>query len=820
MGRWLLVLLVSAGVSGCDEPGPPAQQPCAVACGPNGVCVVELGREICACTAGFEGPTCSDCAAGFVPDGAACVVDPCLDNPCQVAGQTQCVAQGAAYQCGCDAGFQDNDADGTCAPSCERLHPGAERCDDSSGLAVFTGARSCQTVVRFDSGGSLDQLFIAGEFNGWDNSRNALIPGEDGVLSITLDLAEGDWGYKLYNPADDSWFEDGGNPLYKWVDGTRNSRLRVPDCTRPLIKLLGPPQVEGGVVSFALQYVAGAGGQAASQSVTLDGAEVPVIWDAQTGVAQVQHTGAEGGKRLFHVNGADQSGKTAEPLFVPVWVEETPFDWRDATLYFAMTDRFLDGEPSNNAPVPGLSAQTNWHGGDFAGLQAKIEDGYFDTLGVNVIWISSVVQNTQRGWPGDDNREYSGYHSYWPISTGWTDDYQPPGVTPFEPHFGTHEALQAMVAAAHDRGIRVLVDFVANHVHEDSPWWQNERGQGFFHEPSFGCQESNWAQPIECWFAGYLPDLEYKNVETTNRIADHAWWLVRETGVDGFRLDAVKHMIDDFGYAIRHTMDQRLAQSRDRFYMVGETFTGEDGYDLLAHYVSPDQLDGQFDFPLYWQITDVFLREARDMKVLESTPWDYGPDAIMSTFLGNHDVCRALSQANGDIGDIWCNGGKQQGWDNPPVQPTEALPYEKLRLAWTYLLTTRGVPLIYYGDEIGLAGAGDPDNRRPMTFSGWNAQQQLTFDWVSALSQLRQAHPALRRGQRETLQMNGDGLLWLYRMSLGDDVVLVALNRSGDARTAAIPAGTFVDALSGDPVDGNELQVPAHGSAVLIERLQ
>lgn len=819
MLRLLLAFLVCVGAAACDDAGPAAQQPCALECGQNGACVVELGSEACACAPGYEGPACGVCAPLYVSSEGGCVPDPCAAAPCRGEGQSVCVAVGSDFRCGCDPGYQDNNDDGACRPGCELLHPGVDRCEDEGGLAVLTGARSCQTLLRFDSGnGGPSQVFVAGEFNGWDNTALPMAADDAGILWAALDLAEGDWGYKLYDAQADVWFEDPANPLFKWVDGTRNSRLRVPDCGRPQLQLLGVPRVDGGRIEFEVQHIPGAGSSPAEHRVRLaTGEVVDVVWDSQTGVGRVRYSGTETGKRLFYVDATDDSDRAAETLLVPVWVEAERFDWRDATLYFAMTDRFADGEPANNAPVPGVEHLANWNGGDFKGLQRQIEAGYFETLGVNAIWISSIVQNTQRGWPGGDGRDYTGYHSYWPISTGWTDENELPGVVPIEPHFGSMDDLRAMVTAAHDRGIRVIVDLVANQVHEDSPWWQNEQGQGFFHEPGFGCQESNWQQPIECWFAGYLPDLRYKNVETMNRVADHAWWLVRETGIDGFRLDAVKHMIDDFGYAIRHTMNTRLANTGVHFYMVGETFTGEDGYDEIRRYVSPEQLDGQFDFPLYWQLTDVFMRESRDMKVLESTPWDYGEASIMSNFLGNHDVCRALSHANGDIGDLWCNGGKAQGWDNPPLQPTAAAPYEKLRLAWTYLLTTRGVPLIYYGDEIGLAGAGDPDNRRLMPFSGWNPEQQRTYDHLARLGKLRREHSALRRGSRETLHMSNDGLLWIYRMTHGEDAVVVALNRSEGSRILVGVEAPLRDALSDEVLDGPQIELPGHTSAVFIE---
>lgn len=826
----LFALFVGGILAGCETAEPPPAQPCALDCGDHGTCIITLGRAVCACESGYEGEGCAECAPDFVNQAGQCNVDPCLARPCTAPHQGECQVTDDGYLCQCDSGAQDRDGDGVCMPSCDALPApwAGQPCSDADGMAIIT-QQTCTTRVTYVSEGE-SQVYIAGAFNEWDTTRDALTKGENGHFFIDLELPAGDHPYKLYDPDRDRWFEDPGNPLRQWVDGIRNSRLRVEDCAIPRLRLLASPKVRDGRVTMHVQYVDGAmaaGLSPGGVSVTRDGVELPVVYIPESGLVSVDDPGPTGGKRHYRFTASDADGRAASPLYVPVWAEDAPFDWRDASLYFVLTDRFADGDPSNNAPVEGIEEIVNWQGGDFDGLRSQIEAGYFDAMGVNALWLSSVVQNTQGAWPGDFGRDYAAYHAYWPIATGWRDGFTFPGLDPIEPHFGDLDSLRAMVKAAHDRGIRVIVDFVANHVHTESPWWQMAQGEepAIFHEPGFGCKETDWTQPIRCWFAPYLPDLEYKNVETVNAIVDHAWWLVRETGIDGFRLDAVKHMIDDFGYAVRATLNDRLRYSRQRFYLVGETFTGEDGQAQLAAYIGPGQLDGQFDFPLYWRITDVFLREARDLRALTNDPADYGPQAVMSNFLGNHDVCRALSQADGAFADIWCNDGKALAWSNPPSLPSDALPFARLRLAWTFLLTTPGVPLFYYGDEYGMAGAGDPDNRRFMDFDGLSDHQEETLAYVRQLGTLRSAHPALRRGRRETVTMSEDGLFWVYRMSLGTDRVLVALNRSDAPRVDRLPTSgaNWVDGLTGAPVSSQaedgifEINVAPRGAVILVE---
>ena len=830
-GTILLLALGALGVQvGCQTAAPPPAQACALHCGDHGVCTITLGRAVCACDSGHMGEDCTQCAEDYVSQGEACVVDPCLMRPCTDPHRGRCVVTDDGHLCECDEGAQDGDGDGVCMPGCDALPPEwvGQPCDDDDGVALIT-ARSCTTRVSYSPQGE-SRVFIAGDFNQWDTAADPLVKGPDGRFSIELDLAPGDHAYKFYDPDADRWFEDPENPLRRWVDGLRNSRLRVPDCEVPRLRLAASPQVIGAQIKMHVQYVDGAteaGLGVQGVVVTRDGEVVEAAYDPETGLVLVEDTGTVGTKQHYRFTATDADNRAAQPLYVPVWVEETPFDWRDAGLYFVLTDRFADGDPSNNAPVPGVEPMANWQGGDFEGIRRQIEAGYFDALGVNALWLSSIVQNTQGGWPGSFDRLYAAYHAYWPIATGWRDELQFPGLDPIEPHFGDLASFRALVKAAHDRGIRVLVDFVANHVHAESPWWQMAQGAepAVFHEPAFGCKETDWTQPISCWFAPYLPDLEYKNVDTVNAVVDHAWWLVRETGIDGFRLDAVKHMVDDFGLAVRATLDERLRYSRQRFYLVGETFTGEDGKDQLSAYIGPRQLDGQFDFPLYWRITDVFLREDRDLRALTGDPADYGPGAVMSNFLGNHDVCRALSQADGAFADIWCNDGKAMAWSNPPALPANELPFQRLRLAWTFLLTTPGVPLFYYGDEYGMPGAGDPDNRRFMDFAGLSPHQEETLAHVRRLGVLRRAHPALRRGRRETVSMSDDGLFWVYRMVLGADRVVVALNRGESPRvgTLSLEPADWVDGLTGQtlspsgPGAGVEITVAPRAAVVLVE---
>jgi neopullulanase len=354
-----------------------------------------------------------------------------------------------------------------------------------------------------------------------------------------------------------------------------------------------------------------------------------------------------------------------------------------------------------------------------------------------------------------------------------------------------------LIGKAHAKGMRVLVDLVGNHVHTDSPLWTLHKHDGWFNTPDnpYVC---GWDRPITCWFTPYLADLDYTNADALQTVMDHAVWLVQTFDIDGFRLDAVKHMVMDFTTALRKRMKNEITTTGIPFYMVGETFDGDK--NLIASYVGPDKLDGQFDFPLYFQVRDVLLSQSAGLDQLkgfvESNDGYYQgrwSGSLMSNFMGNHDVERALSYAGGD--------------------------FARVRMTQTFLFTSPAIPLIFQGDDIGMEGGGDPFNRKMMVFTGLSSGQQETLNHLKKLGKFRLAHRAARYGVRTTLESNGT--FWAYKLKDGADEVIVVLNRGGQATKtyATSLSGTVKDVVSGTTltVSGGQVTVtvPAMGTAVI-----
>lgn len=496
-----------------------------------------------------------------------------------------------------------------------------------------------------------------------------------------------------------------------------------------------------------------------------------------------------------------------------------PDPWRDEVMYFVFVDRFNDGNPANNGPAtPNVQKPADYQGGDYAGVTAKINANYFNDLGVTLLWLTVPMNNTDESGKAvdpNDSHLYSAYHGYWPKDLEQT-----------EGRFGTMAELKALVDAAHAKKIKVILDYAMNHVHTSSAVYQQHQNDGWFwpnqnpNNASQNCvcgQGCSWDALQErerCWFTSYLPDFNFKNQAARDFSVSNAIWWLQQTGADGFRLDAVKHIDKSWLYSVRaRAISEIETVTKQHVYMVGETFTGN--RDLIKEYVSPSLLDGQFDFPLRNNILRAVLIKSDKMSDLrafvDGNDNFYGPSAIMSTFIGNHDVPRAINFANG-WNDEWY-GGANNAWTNQPGLPSGTAAFEKLAVAFGVIYTLKGIPLMYYGDEIGLPGGGDPDNRRFMQWTGYSAGQQLLLDRVKKLGAARAAHPSLRRGARTTLVVNDD--VWAFKVTSGSDTTCVVLNRSdGSQNIGSLSGCPTKDAIGGGTFSGS---APARSVMVLTQ---
>ncbi|MFI5298143.1 MAG: alpha-amylase family glycosyl hydrolase, partial [Polyangiales bacterium] len=327
----------------------------------------------------------------------------------------------------------------------------------------------------------------------------------------------------------------------------------------------------------------------------------------------------------------------AEPPKLPAGV----FDWRDAVIYFVFVDRFFDGDSSNNGTAPAsVLPPAQYKGGDWAGVKQKIDAGYFNTLGVNTLWLTVPVDNADDVagiGTAPDTHEYSSYHGYWP-----RDPSKP------EARFGTLSDLQAVVASAHAKNLKVLLDYAMVHVHTESPIYAAHPDWFFPSTTTTGANcvcgsaACSWDTAYTyCWFTPYLAHWNYTVTAAREAsITDIMQWAT-STGIDGFRLDAIKHVDGSWLTELRTRVQSDVVAKetpQQRFYLVGETYDFANR-DFIKSFIDPSaKLDGQFDFPLRLNLVQSVLMRTNGMDSLASfmdgNDGFYGTDAVMSTFVG------------------------------------------------------------------------------------------------------------------------------------------------------------------------------------------
>ncbi|MDP7423182.1 MAG: alpha-amylase family glycosyl hydrolase [bacterium] len=639
---------------------------------------------------------------------------------------------------------------------------------------------------------------MAGSFNSWDAAASPLTyDPATGEFATVLPLPPGSYPYKLV--VDGRWIPDPSNPVSvdDGFDG-KNSLIEAGTAGGKLIVLPLESRWRRHDDSWEYQASLLVIHEDRSPHKAVDNAILPEKkspWIRVYGGGRflpsscVTTTTLTDSRWRVEIMYGSQDKKEVPFNLVaalPPGLPYTNYRWRDTpdaldrgsrVLYFAMTDRFRDGNRENNNPVidPELAWIANFQGGDFSGLQQSIEDGYFNRLGVEWLWISPVAAGPDRAFRDSlpPHRKFSGYHGYWPV------DLSRP-----EPRFGTMIELKTLVTTAHRHGLKVMFDAVFNHVHEKSLLL--EQVPNWFVPITLPDGSQNIrrfdSHPLTTWFDVFLPSFDYyPNKEARSFMIENALWWIEQTGVDGFRLDAVKHIPRIFWEDLRIALKDRYPG----FLMIGETISGR---NEINRFLGTDCLDGQFDFPLYFALRNVLALNRGSMADLESavrlSETIFPSGNAMSPLLGNHDFARFTAYADGDIHAD--EDEKETGWRQPPrVDKQET--YERLQAAFGLIMSLPGYPLIYYGDEYGMSGAGDPDNRRPMRFDGRRSRlEQETAEFVSKLCHLRKTHPALTSEGRLPI-MASENVLVFARYSFGDRLI-VALNRGEQTRYLNLPA--------------------------------
>ncbi|MBE6214040.1 MAG: alpha-amlyase [Rikenellaceae bacterium] len=449
----------------------------------------------------------------------------------------------------------------------------------------------------------------------------------------------------------------------------------------------------------------------------------------------------------------------------------TRHDRESQVLYSLMIDRFFDGKAENNQPLnsPDVLPQADYQGGDLVGITQKIKDGFFSDLGISTIWISPITQNPRDAWGLNENprTKFSGYHGYWPIYTTVVDD-----------RFGTEEELRELLATAHEKGMNVVLDYVANHLHINSPVLQAHPDWVTpLMLPDGRKNLSLWdEQRLTTWFDEHIPTLDLERQEVVEPMTDSAMYWVKNFDFDGFRHDACKHIPLNYWRMLTKKMRQQLPDRQ--LWQIGETYGSP---ELIGSYVRSGMIDAQFDFNVYHTSLDVLTRDhsvRRLASVVEESLSAYGDHHTMGNITGNHDKGRLISLAGGTLHPD--EDHKAAGWLRE-IGVGDKVGYKKLALINALNMTIPGVPCIYQGDEYGEPGGNDPDNRRMMRFDGYNEDEQAQLDVTRRLIELRRKTMPLLYGDMMTLALTDN--LWVYmRVYMGEWSVVI-LNTGGEEQS-------------------------------------
>ena len=443
-------------------------------------------------------------------------------------------------------------------------------------------------------------------------------------------------------------------------------------------------------------------------------------------------------------------------------------------LYSILVDRFFDGNTSNDAPLnrPDVDPRVDYQGGDLKGITLKIEEGFFDTLGVNTLWISPITQNPEDAWGEypDPKTKFSGYHGYWPIYN-----------TRIDHRMGTDAELRELLRTAHNHDINVILDYVANHMHINSPTLKEHPDWVTDSLLADGRRNFElWDEArLTTWFDRHIPTLDLEREDICEAMTDTALFWIENYDFDGYRHDACKHI--PLNYWRMFTRKMKTRYPNRSLWMIGETYGSN---ELVSSYVKTGMLNAQFDFSVYHTMTDVLYWPGSSMtrvaQTIDESLACYGAHHTMGNISGNHDKTRFISMAGGAID--WNEDGKYAGWhrdigvtaDGNPER--ELIAYKKALLLEVLNMTIPGVPCIYQGDEYGQPGGNDPDNRRMMRFSGLSKNEQWMRGEVEKLIGARRSSMPLLYGDYKLLYADDNALVY-ERNYMGEKVV-VGLNNS------------------------------------------
>lgn len=618
--------------------------------------------------------------------------------------------------------------------------------------------------------GLAKEVKIKGEFNGWNANQTILTPSNE-VFQSTLNLKPGRYQYlfvidgrEIRDPENKDSVENG---MGGW-----NSVLQLPKPDPAKLPLLSTESFSENKVTLKLSNTA------MLVKIYWQNFEIDEVSKEGKSITIEIPEAAKNCKRSFIRAWAANDEGISNDVLIPLdngkVIDQSNqlvrSDKEAQVLYFMMVDRFNNGNPNNDEPLQDKSVhpKANYFGGDLAGITTKIKEGYFNEMGVNTLWLSPITQNPKGAYGKYPTppTTFSAYHGYWPISFKQI-DYR----------FGNEAALQELLSTAHNNNINVILDYVAHHLHEEHPLYKT-KPEWFtsLYLPDGSINTERWDdERLTTWFDVFLPTLDLRKPEVVGPMTDSALYWLQHYELDGFRHDASKHIDLLFWRELTKKIKRHaMANNNQSIYQIGETYGSR---ELVSSYVNSGMLDSQFDFNVYDDAVATFARDEVSFSRLVNSVQEsldyFGDHHVMGNITGNQDRARFISYADGSI--RFDEDAKLAGWTRE-IMVSDSLAYKKLQSLIAFMMTIPGVPVIYYGDEIGDPGGNDPDNRRMMRFSNLSAQEENTKKLTQQLVKLRRDNLALLYGDWQMVSLNEKQVL--IKRKYFTDEVWIAFNKS------------------------------------------
>lgn len=658
-------------------------------------------------------------------------------------------------------------------------------------------------------GADYETVQVKGEMNNWNPLSTPLVL-ENGIWTTSMLVNEGVYQYlfvvdgkEMLDPVNDETVSNGM--------GGFNNLIRVGDADKQL-PVIRTQSIEGNYLTISEIYAR----------------EVIAFWENTElkGVPRdnevtylIPEEAIERGRshiRVWAYNDDGMSNDLLIPLDSGKVIMDTEqlnrHDYQSWNMYFVLIDRFLDGNPDNTRKIddPSIHPKANYYGGDFAGITQKIRDGYFQNIGVNTLWLSPITQNPETAYglwdKGGVTTTFSGYHGYWPVSSSRTDD-----------RFGTEDEFRELLDVAHENDMNVILDYVANHVHELHPVYQRHPEWATnLYLPDGSLNTELWdEQRLTTWFDTFMPTLDFSKPEVVETMTDSALYWVKEFELDGFRHDATKHIQLSFWRTLTRKVKEQVALPQDRkVFQIGETYGSP---ELIASYINSGMLDSQFDFNMYDAAVRTFGQDGSFNLLKENLQQSfsyYGYHNLMGYISGNHDKARFITLTSGEVS--WSEDAKLAGWTREIGDP-QSFAYDKLNMLHAWNMTIPGIPVTYYGDEFGMPGANDPDSRRWMRFDedelkSVELRNRMVFQ---KLTNVRNNSMPLLYGDFE-FHMSEDDMI-AYSRAYFDQQVIMVMNKSTHTKTLKFSLREGFDYEKAESVFGADFTI--NGKLAEIELL-